>query len=78
MNKENVDFPQYRMLSNGKVFYKIISMDEFIEIQFLGDKKIQFTIKAVQYPEKLKILDMLAFLEPYVEMSELNKQVFEE
>lgn len=66
------------MLSNGKVFYKIISMDEFVEIQFLGDKKMQYTVKAVQYPEKLKILDMLAFLEPYVEMSELNKQVFEE
>lgn len=78
MNKEIADFPQYRMLSNGKVFYKIISLDEFVEIQFLGDKKMQFTIKAVQYPEKLKILDMLAFLEPYVEMSELNKQVFEE
>lgn len=53
-------------------------MDEFVEIQFLGEKKMQYTIKAVQYPEKLKILDMLAFLEPYVEMSELNKQVFEE
>lgn len=78
MNNKVTDFPQYRMLSNGKVFYKIISMDEFVEIQFLGDKKMQYTVKAVQYPEKLKILDMLAFLEPYVEMSELNKQVFEE
>lgn len=64
------------MLSNGKVFYKILSFDESIEIEFLGEKKMEFAIKAIQYPEKLKTLDMLAFSAPYVEMDEVNKMVF--
>ncbi len=64
------------MLSNGKVFYKILSMDEFIEVQFLGEKKMEFRMKAEQYPEKLKIMDMLAKENPYLELDETKKSVF--
>lgn len=64
------------MLSNGKVFYKIVSMDEFIEIQFLGDKKMEFRMKAEQYPEKLRIMDMLAFEDPYLELDDAQKVLF--
>lgn len=77
MNHKVTDFPQYRMLSNGKVFYKIISMDEFIEIQFLGEKKMEFRMKAEQYPEKLRIMEMLAFEEPYVVMDKGCENYFE-
>lgn len=76
MNYKVTDFPQYRMLSNGKVFYKILSMNEFIEVQFLGEKKMEFRMKAEQYPEKLKIMDMLAKQDPYLELDETKKSVF--
>lgn len=65
------------MLSNGKVFYKIISMDEFIEIQFLGEKKMEFRMKAKQYPEKLRIMEMLEFKGPYVAMNKGCENYFE-
>ena len=64
------------MLSNGKVFYKILSHDEFIEIQFIGSKKMQITVKAVQYPEKLRILDMLAISDTFLEIKEPDKALF--
>lgn len=78
MNHKVTDFPQYRMLSNGKVFYKITSMDEFIEIQFLGEKKMVFTMKAEQYPEKLRIMDMLDFKDPYLQLDEDGRQLFDQ
>lgn len=77
MNNKVTDFPQYRMLSNGKVFYKIISMDEFIEIQFLGEKRMEFRMKAEQYPEKLKIMDMVELKEPYLILDEVKESIFE-
>lgn len=52
-------------------------MDEFIEIQFLGEKKMEFRMKAEQYPEKLRIMDMLALENPYVELDEELKSHFE-
>lgn len=52
-------------------------MDEFIEIQFLGEKKMEFRMKADQYPEKLRIMEMLAFEEPYVEMDKGCENYFE-
>lgn len=78
MNYKVTDFPQYRMLSNGKVFYKIISMEEFVEIQFLGEKKMIFRMKAEQYPEKLRIMDMLSFTDPYIKLEESNIHLFHE
>ena len=51
-------------------------MDEFIEIQFLGDKKMEFRMKAEQYPEKLRIMDMLAFEDPYLELEDAQKELF--
>lgn len=56
------------MLSNEKVFYKIESYESFIEAQFLGNKKMIFHVKAEKYPEKLRILDMLANEVPFVNM----------
>ena len=52
-------------------------MDEFIEIQFLGEKKMEFRMKAEQYPEKLRIMEMLAFEEPYVVMDKGCENYFE-
>lgn len=65
MSSKVTDFPQYRMLSNGKVYYQIRSNDEFIEVSFLGDRKMHFRVLATQYPEKLRIMQMLGCEEPY-------------
>jgi hypothetical protein len=54
-----VEFPQYRKLSNNKVFFKIHQLDFFEERKLMGSKIFHYEIKALQYPEKLKILDML-------------------
>jgi hypothetical protein len=60
MDYKNTHFPQYRKLLNGLRFYKINSLNDFEELQLLGEKVYHFTIVAQQYPEKLKIMDMLS------------------
>ena len=57
-NKDRV-FPQYRKLVNEKAFYKIIDARNFEEIQLIGSKIKLFQIRASQYPEILKIDDMI-------------------
>ena len=54
-----MNYPQYRKLSNNKVFYKIIDAESFEELKLMGSKVFHFEMKAIQYPEKLKIIDML-------------------
>jgi len=55
-----MDFPQYRKLSNEKVFYKILNDREFEEIQLIGTVAKLHHIVAKQYPEMLKIQDLLS------------------
>ncbi len=59
MNKKTMDFPEYRKMKNNKAFYKIINEKEFDEIQLIGNKAKLFHIVAEQYPEMLRIQDML-------------------
>lgn len=54
-----MNYPQYRKLSNNKVFYKINHAESFEELKLMGAKLFHFEMKASQYPEKLKIIDML-------------------
>lgn len=65
-----MDFPQYRKLPNDKVFYKILDSSHFEEIQIVGSKSFHHLIHARQYPEMLRIKDMLDLLEPFVLSSE--------
>lgn len=60
-----MDFPQFRKLSNNKVFYRIDASDEFTELTLMGNRKIIHTVKAIQFPEKLRIMDMLKCDEPF-------------
>ncbi len=81
MLNKSIDFPQYRKLSNGLRFYKINSSDSFEELQILGKKVYHFTFKAEQYPEKLRIMDMLSLEEGYlpsqpIEWDNTIKQLF--
>ncbi|AEA42536.1 hypothetical protein [Fluviicola taffensis] len=63
-------FPIYRKLEGFNRFYKIESADLFIEISIRNGIPHSETIQAIQFPEKLRIQDMIAFNFNYVEMSE--------
>lgn len=69
---KNTDFPQYRKLSNNRTFYKIMDERNFWEIQLMGSKKVIHEIKATQYPEMLRIKDMLDLVQPF-EPAEKNE-----
>jgi hypothetical protein len=60
MDYKDTDFPQYRKLVNAKRFYKINGLNEFEEIQLMGSRTFHFLSKATQFPEKLRIIDMLS------------------
>ena len=61
-----MDFPQYRKLMNDKSFYCILDGRTFEEIQIIGSKAVLYNFKAVQYPEMLRIKDMLEFAPGYL------------
>lgn len=56
-----MDFPQYRKLSNCKSYYRLIDEKCFDEIQLIGTKAVLYRIQANQYPEMLRIKDMLNY-----------------
>ena len=60
-------FPQYRKLVNNKSFYRIESEFLFYEIQLIGNKCFMTKTEATQYPEIIRIVDMLIIREPFVE-----------
>ncbi len=69
---EDINFPVYRMYNNGKSYFKIISRNEFEEIQLIGSKKITHHIQAVQLPEMNHIYDLVYNKEIASEISEAN------
>lgn len=54
-----MEFPIYRKYFNGMSFYKIISLIEFEEKQMIGSKVHKHHVIASQFPEKLRIKDMI-------------------
>jgi len=60
-------FPVYRKLSNNKSFYRIDNERSFFEIQLIGKKPFISLTDAKQYPEILRVSDMLNLLEPFIE-----------
>ncbi len=56
---EQIKYPQYRKYSNGKSFFKIISNDEFEEIQVLGSSKTIHYFKAKILPDRNYIADLI-------------------
>ena len=72
MMSKDIDFPQYRKLSNEKVFYKILSDRKFIEIQRMGSKAFLYEFDIIKYPEILKIQDMLSLEESYLQSNKLE------
>jgi hypothetical protein len=66
----NTSFPVYRKLANGQSFYKIINETSFLELQLMGTKIIRYEVMAKQYPELLRIKDMIELLNGFEEISE--------
>jgi hypothetical protein len=61
-----VDFPQYRKLANEKSHYEIRNDRHFIEKQLIGKQVFTIEIEANQYPEILRIQDMLNCAEGFL------------
>lgn len=61
-----MDFPQYRKLLNEKSFYRITDGIHFDELQRIGSKVVLHQLHAEQYPEMLRIKDMLELSEGYL------------
>ena len=59
-------FPIYRKLTNEKSYYKIVSAESFIELQKIGIKIRRHNIIAQQFPEKLRIQDMISLSDGFL------------
>jgi hypothetical protein len=77
MNDLEMNFPLFRKLSNGKRFYKILSTNEFEEIQLIGSKSFKRKIHATQFPEMILIQDIIELVQPYHLSSEEEFRQFE-
>ena len=66
---EDIQFPVYRKYKNGKNLFKILSPDEFEELQVVGSKVILKKTRATQYPELLFVQDMLLNFHPMADES---------
>ncbi len=54
-----MEFPIYRKYKNHKHFFKIMSMDEFEELSFIGKKLIITLHQATILPDRNFISDLL-------------------
>lgn len=65
-------FPVYRKMDGFERWYKIVSDNEFYECYKVGTNlKINHVI-AHQYPEKLRIMDMLTCNNPFIEAENIE------
>ncbi len=65
-----MDFPQYRRYSNGSSYFKILDDRTFIEYQVVGNRVFEHRITAIQYPEILRIKEMLGLELPGIEVAD--------
>ena len=73
MLNKDTDFPQYRKLSNNKVFYRILDERHFDEIQIIGSNAQLYHFEAKQYPEILRIQDKINYsVEGFMPSNELE------
>lgn len=56
---EDINFPAYRKYKNGKSYFKIVSRNEFEEIQVIGSRKMTHHVIATQLPEMNHIYDLV-------------------
>ena len=56
---EDIQFPVYRKYKNNTSFFKVISRNNFEEIQLIGSKAKLNVISATQFPEMNHIFDLV-------------------
>ncbi|MGB0403420.1 MAG: hypothetical protein ACPGEG_04935 [Salibacteraceae bacterium] len=54
-----MEFPIFRKYFNDKSYFKIVSERSFEEIQIVGNQKHKIVVEAKQFPEMLRIKDMI-------------------
>ena len=67
---ESFNFPQFRKLVNEKSYYKMVDARHFQEKQCIGKQVFVLEIHAEQYPEIIRIQDMLACADGFVASTE--------
>jgi len=66
--------PQFRKYKNHPVYFKIDSENSFEELKIMNDKYFYHSVIAHQYPEKVRIQDMLLALDEHYEI--ISKEEF--
>ncbi|MEO9533284.1 MAG: hypothetical protein ABJG68_10125 [Crocinitomicaceae bacterium] len=56
-------YPAYRKYKDRDVWFEIVSPDLFFEVNKIGEKYLLTETKAIQFPEKLRITDMMDCLD---------------
>ncbi len=56
----NVKFPIFRKYASGTSFFKVISFEEMEEVQVIGSRKWVHLLKATTYPDRVKIMEVIA------------------
>ncbi|MGY8952093.1 MAG: hypothetical protein ACKVJP_01850 [Flavobacteriales bacterium] len=70
-----MNYPVYRKYFNGMSYFKIISKMEFEEKQKIGSKIHKHHVIANQFPEKIRIKDMVECFDNL--WSEIEKEEFD-
>lgn len=52
-------FPVFRCTPDRKHYYRIESLERFTEVQVIGRRAVLHVVHAAQYPERVRIMDML-------------------
>lgn len=79
MISEEITFPIYRKLFNGRSYYKIDSFFKMTELQIIGGNITMFDIVANQYPEQLLIKDILELdSKVYLDVSKVEYESMEQ
>jgi hypothetical protein len=75
MLNQEYTFPIYRKIEGRNVWYKITSLNSFEEVQQMGERFLFYAVTANVYPEKLRILDMIQCLDPFVVISQSDYEI---
>jgi hypothetical protein len=67
-----MEFPQFRKLENGRSLYKITSPNQFIELQQIGTNWFHYKFDVQQFPDLLRIEDMLQGKHPFEVVQEIE------
>lgn len=61
-------YPAYRRMEGAGHFYRVDGPTSFTEVQALGGRYIAHQVRSAAYPERLRVMQMMACEPPYVEL----------